>query len=84
MKTNLVSRKKISYNFYPPLSLEANAQETPHLSYLGMKSLHREEYEYSIPIRKLKPSTRKKIKHCCLGKAQNLSDKNGENNETDY
>lgn len=83
MKTNLVNRKKLSYDFYPPLSLEANAQETPCLSYLGMKSLHREEYEYSIPIRKLKPSTRKKIT-LLLGKAQNLSDKNGENDETDY
>lgn len=84
MKINITRKKTLYTDFFPRLSIEANAQETPCLSYLGMKSLHREEYEYSIPIRKLKPSTRKKIKHCCLGKAQNLSDKNGENNETDY
>lgn len=81
MKTNLVNRKKISYDFYPPLSLEANAQEIDRVGYLGMKSTHTKQYGYCTTIRKLEKMSVKPLKSFCRRRANKLSSKLGEEYE---
>ena len=81
MKTNLVNRKKIYYDFYPPLSLEANAQEIDRVGYLGMKSTHTKQYGYCTTIRKLEKMTSKSLKSFYRRRANKLSSKLGEEYE---
>lgn len=81
MKENMLMQKTLSSDFYPRLSIEANAQEIDRVGYLGMKSTHIKQYGYCKTIRKLEKVTSKSLKSFYRRRANKLSSKLGEEYE---
>ena len=81
MKTNITRKKTLYTDFFPRLSIEANAQEIDRIGYLGMKSTHTKQYGYCTTIRKLEKMTSKSLKSFYRRRANKLSSKLGEEYE---
>lgn len=78
MKTNITRKKTLYTDFFPRLSIEANAQEIDRIGYLGMKSTHTKQYGYCSMIRKLGNVPTKSLKSFYRKRANKLSSKQGE------
>ncbi len=81
MKTNITRKKTLYTDFFPRLSIEANAQEIDRIGYLGMKSTHIKQYGYCKTLRKLEKMSVKPLKSFCRRRANKLSSKLGEGYE---
>ena len=78
MKINVIRKKTLYTDFFPRLSIEANAQEIDRIGYLGMKSTHTKQYGYCSMIRKLGNVPTKSLKSFYRRRANKLSSKHEE------